>query len=137
MMSMLLEHLAVDPNARDNEGRTALGRAICSAQPSLVKAMLSRNKTNPNQTVSKGPKTPLGLVVSLCRERNSPQLHEIARLLLDTGKVDPQAKTASGHCPLQEARPFAELVEIMESDVRPLATGKYPKPSYSKGFAKS
>ncbi|KAK4197919.1 hypothetical protein QBC40DRAFT_284648 [Triangularia verruculosa] len=135
MMTMLLDNPLVDPNKRERSGRTALGRTIASAQLSLAQAMLQREDTDPNLAVSVEGQTPLGLVVSLCRERNSPQIHEIARLLLDTGKVDPRAEEKeSGFSPLERARTFElmELVEIMENEmgVTPLATGKFAKPSY-------
>ncbi|KAE8550581.1 hypothetical protein TMatcc_008625 [Talaromyces marneffei ATCC 18224] len=88
MMSMLLESETVDPNLRDNEGRTALERAICAAQPTMVSILCS-----PTQSLdlrnSKGENL-LGLVAALCRKQNCRQFHEIARLLLASGHFKPR-----------------------------------------------
>jgi ankyrin repeat protein len=144
MMLLLLENPLVDTNKRDKSGRTALGRTIASAQPSLVKAMLQREDTNPAMAVSRKGKSPLDLTVSLCRERNSPQVHKMARLLLDTGKVDPRARERnSGISSLERAKALGlmELVEIMEKVLGAvpfaLATGRFATPDYTRGLSKS
>lgn len=88
MMSMLLQSETVNPNLRDAEGRTALERAICGAQPAMVR-MLCMSTMSLDLTNGKGGNL-LGLVVALCREQNCPQFQEIARILLTSGHFKPR-----------------------------------------------
>ncbi|OJI95835.1 hypothetical protein ASPVEDRAFT_35146 [Aspergillus versicolor CBS 583.65] len=85
MMSMLLISDTVNPNARDSEDRTALERAIRSAQPEMV-MMLCLSTKSLDITTRKGINV-LTLVVALCREQNCREFHEMARLLLGYGHI--------------------------------------------------
>lgn len=85
MMSILLGSDAVNPNSRDNEGRTGLERAIRSAQPEMV--MMLCLSTESLDVTTRKEISVLTLVVALCREQNCREFHEIARLLLGYGHI--------------------------------------------------
>jgi ankyrin repeat protein len=116
MMSDLIECAAVDLNFRDKNGWTALEHSICSARPDLVKVLLGSNRLDPNLQTSRGI-TPLELSVSLCLDQNYVAFRVIAKLLLDTGKVNPLAKNSCGETLLDIARSggLNELARLMES----------------------
>lgn len=86
-MSTLLKSSTVDLNSLDNEGRTALERAICGAQHVMV-SMLCSSTHSLDFKNSQG-KNLLGLVVALYRKKYCVQSHEIARLLLPSGHFKP------------------------------------------------
>lgn len=118
MMLKLLTHPSVDPNKRDNKGRTALEFAIKSSDSRLVRAMLQRKDTDPNLVSTSSGHTALDLVVSMCQGIGSLNACKMAEYLLSTGQVDPHAKIGHpGTSPLEIAKSLGlqELVEVMEN----------------------
>ncbi|KAF4472065.1 Pfs NB-ARC and Ankyrin domain [Fusarium albosuccineum] len=98
IMSNLLDSASVDsnyrvnPNERDENGETALGKAIRLKEVEFVRLLLESGQTDPEFTTSNGSimQTPFEMTTSLSKEtdgRFHDRLGEIGRLLINTGKM--------------------------------------------------
>ena len=87
----LIKQPEVDPNSRDNSGETVLTHAIRSGIPKMVEALLKSTTIDPCLASSSGS-TPLMLAFEMLHQIDGDQVWEISRLLLLTGKVNPDRR---------------------------------------------
>ncbi|KAJ5742080.1 Ankyrin repeat-containing domain protein [Penicillium manginii] len=93
---LLLANPDVDPNSRDNAGRTPLSWAVPNFYRSenVVEQMLRCERIHPDSRDNDG-RTPLSWAVQFM-QINDP----VASLLIDIGRVDPDSRDNNGRTPL-------------------------------------
>ena len=101
VVKLLLEH-DVDPNVKDNDGRTLVLRAAKRGNVDIVKLLLEHG-ANPNIQENKYGYTPLHYAVKKCHV-------DVARVLLDYG-ADPTIRDNEGRTPLDYGSDCEEIIE--------------------------
>ena len=101
VVKLLLEH-DVDPNVKDNDGRTLVLRAAKRGNVDIVKLLLEHG-ANPNIQENKYGYTPLHYAVKNYRVG-------VARVLLDYG-ADPTIRDNEGRTPLDIGSDCEEIIE--------------------------
>ena len=95
-MRLLLERQDVEPDSKDNHGRTPLSWAaqkrVQKSQEAIVRLLLERQEVEPDSKDNSG-RTPL----SWAAQKGH---HAIVRLLLERQDVEPDSEDNDGHTPL-------------------------------------
>lgn len=95
VMNLLLATDRVNPDTRDNYGRTPLMIAVEKGSTKIVEMLLATDRVDPD-TKNNERRTPLIIAVE-------KGLIEIVKMLLATGRVDPAAEDKGGNTPLSRA----------------------------------
>ncbi|KAF5641538.1 het [Fusarium sp. NRRL 52700] len=90
LVKLLLENTDLDPDVKDEDGRTPLSWAVRNRHGAIVKLLLFTGKVDPEVRDSGGR-----TLLSLAAENGD---EAIAKLLLGTGRVDPNAKDRACEC---------------------------------------
>ena len=98
----LVVSCGVDPNVKDNDGRTPLHRAAKRGHVDIVKLLLEHG-ANPNIQENKYGYTPLHVAVKNCHV-------DVVRVLLEHG-ADPTIRDNEGRTPLDYGSDCEEIIE--------------------------
>jgi ankyrin repeat domain-containing protein 50 len=107
VVKLLLETGKVNPDLKDEDGRTPLSRAVEEGHETTVKLLLETGEVNPDlKDVCN--RTPLSRAAEKGYEA-------IAKLLLETGKVNPDSKDDDGWTPLwwAVAKGYEAVVKLL------------------------
>ncbi|RYP27804.1 hypothetical protein DL767_007516 [Monosporascus sp. MG133] len=106
VVKLLLEK-GVDPDFKDNDGRTPLSWAAGNGRDADVKLLLNTGKIEADSK-DRGSRTPLSYAAENGHEA-------VVRLLLHTGKAEPDSKDSSGRMPLlwAAARGHESIVKLL------------------------
>ncbi|KAH4144562.1 hypothetical protein HBI24_137790 [Parastagonospora nodorum] len=111
-VELLLRSTEIDPNVRDEEGRTPLSVAALHGHEKIVKVLLQNDKVDPDSRDDRG-RTPLSHAALSGHEA-------VVRLFLDDERVDPNLKDTTGNNPFSRVvrdgtRPIVIAKMLLES----------------------
>jgi ankyrin repeat protein len=125
--TLMLEPDLVNVNVCDEQHNTPLHLAVALGDVASVRAILAHPEIDANRRTRRKGWTPLHLLSARRVEggEETARQHQLARVLLQSGKADVGARTVTGETPVQLAgqKGNAEMVRILEGALRRQATG--------------